>query len=198
MKRRAATPALSPVLALALLAIATGGCRIIPEGGGAAYPSARPPSALPPPAADQPPESQPEPPPPAYTPPSDPPQPASATVAPPPLAPAGPSRPYQGPPLAYTRIGEAVFVDGPRVTPLSLIEDSRCPQDVQCVSAGRLKLRVRVDLGSGSQKIDMTLGQPVQVADGTLTLLDALPTPLAGRKPAPFAYQFGFRFMGGI
>lgn len=184
MKRRAPTPALSPIPALALLAFALAGCRIIPEGGGpppsvsAQVPA--PPYQAPPPPPEAPPPSEPE-----YTPPVE-------------MPAATPTPPYKGPPLAYTRIGETVYVDGPKVTPLSLIEDSRCPQGVQCIQAGRVRLRVRVDLGSGPQKIDLTLGQPAQVADGTLTLLDASPTPVAGVKPAPLAYQFGFRFMGGI
>ncbi len=109
-----------------------------------------------------------------------------------------PAGPYSGPPLAYTRIGETIYVDGPRVTPLALLEDSRCAEGTQCVWAGRLRVRVRVDLGSGPREMEMTLGQPVQVADGQLDLLDALPRPVAGSKPAPFAYQFGFRFMGGL
>ncbi|WP_395332664.1 hypothetical protein WBP06_05555 [Novosphingobium sp. BL-8H] len=196
MKRRAATPALSPIVTLALLAFAMAGCRIIPEGGGTSYstPASPPAQAIPQRPVEPPPPA------PAYTPPSNPVSPAAEPMpAPEPAtAPPAPSGPYQGPPLAYTRIGETVFVDGPKVTPLSLIEDSRCPQGVQCIQAGRLKLRVRVDLGSGSHKIDMTLGQPVQIADGALELRDAQPGPVAGKKPAPFAYQFGFRFMGGI
>lgn len=197
MKRRAPPPALSSALAqtlaLTALALAMSGCRIIPEGAGMP-PSApmqvppssyrpAPPDVPPPPARPLPPASMPE----QATPPLA--QPAGELPA---------SHPYNGPPLAYTRIGETVSVDGPRVTPLSLIEDSRCPQGVQCIQAGRLRLRVRIDLGSGSHKIDMTLGQPVQVADGSLTLLAASPTPVAGSKPAPLAYQFGFRFMGGL
>mgnify|MGYP007086363598 CR=1 FL=1 len=190
MKQRAQTPTLSVALSLTLLAFGTAGCRIIPEGSGPPPSAPQPPSApvyqLP--ISEAPPSADPE-----YLPPPSPP------AAPSPLAPAAPiSAPYKGPPLAYTRIGETVYVDGPKVTPLSLIEDSRCPQGVQCVQAGRLRLHVRVDLGSGPQKVDLTLGQPLRIADGTLTLLDARPGPVAGVKPAPLAYQFGFRFMGGI
>ena len=195
MKRRAQTPTLSVALSLTLLALGTAGCRIIPEG------SEPPPSVAerPPAPAYQPPVSEtPTPPVPEYAPPVPPPASLPPTSPPPPISAAPVSAPYKGPPLAYTRIGETVYVDGPKVTPLSLIEDSRCPQGVQCVQAGRLRLHVRVDLGSGPQKMDLTLGQPVRIADGTLTLLDARPGPVAGVKPAPLAYQFGFRFMGGI
>lgn len=188
MRRRALSTALSLMAAL----VALSACRIIPESPGAG--PSRPVEAPPPPEPEPrgldphtlPPQPQPEGPPPTdfYTP-----QPPAASP---------PSAPYDGPPLAYTRIGETIYVDGPKVTPLALLEDSRCAQGTQCVWAGRLRVRVRVHLGSGPREIDMTLGQPVQVADGQLDLLDALPHPVGGKKPAPLAYQFGFRFMGGL
>ncbi|GEM_PF-1894821 len=193
MRRRALSTALSLMTAL----VALSACRIIPETPGGAPP--RPIEAPPPPQPDVrgtdprtlPPQSPPDAAPPTdfYTPQS--PDPAPTSPAPPP-------GPYNGPPLAYTRIGETISVGGPKVTPLALLEDSRCAEGTQCVWAGRLRARVRVDLGSGPREMEMTLGQPVQVADGQLDLLDALPHPVGGKKPAPLAYQFGFRFMGGL
>lgn len=188
MRRRALSTALSLVTAL----VALSACRIIPEAPGGGPP--RPVEAPLPPEPDVrspdprtlSPQPQPEGPPPTdfYTP-------QSPAASPSPA-------PYDGPPLAYTRIGETISVDGPVITPLALLEDSRCAEGTQCVWAGRLRVRVRVGLGSGPREIDMTLGQPVQVADGQLDLLDALPHPVGGKKPAPLAYQFGFRFMGGL
>ncbi|MBO9726619.1 MAG: hypothetical protein J7530_19780 [Novosphingobium sp.] len=188
MRRRALSTALSLMTAL----VALSACRIIPETPGGA-PARRVEANRPPPPAPEPevveagPRTQTETPPPTdfYTPQS----PSPATPSP---------GPYSGPPLAYTRIGETIYVDGPKVTPLALLEDSRCAAGTQCVWAGRLRVRVRVDLGSGPREIDLTMGQPVQVADGQLDLLDALPHPVGGKKPAPLAYQFGFRFMGGL
>lgn len=194
-------PALSTALPLLTVLVALSACRIIPESPGSA--PARPvqaqsvpvqpgpaqpgipnqPTPPEPPVFDNAPEARPE-------------NPAAADFYTP-QSPAAPG-PYSGPPLAYTRIGETIYVDGPRVTPLALLEDSRCAEGTQCVWAGRLRVRVRVDLGSGPRELEMTLGQPVQIADGQLDLLDALPHPLAGRKSAPLAYQFGFRFMGGL
>jgi hypothetical protein len=189
-------PALSTALPLLTVLVALSACRIIPESPGTA--PARPVQAQSVPAqpfvANQP--APPEPQVVDNTPEARPKNPAAADFYTP-QSPATPG-PYSGPPLAYTRIGEAVYVDGPSVTPLALLEDSRCAEGTQCVWAGRLRLRVRVDLGSGPREIEMTLGQPVQIADGQLDLLDALPHPVAGRKSAPLAYQFGFRFMGGL
>lgn len=34
---------------------------------------------------------------------------------------------------ANARIGEAVYVDGPIIKPIAVLEDSRCPADVDCI-----------------------------------------------------------------
>lgn len=95
------------------------------------------------------------------------------------------------------RLGETTYVDGPLVTPLSVIEDSRCPIDVQCIWAGRVILHVRV---SGHQTLDLTLGEPQQVADGALTLVSVMPDRVArvNQEIDPADYRFGFEFSGGF
>ncbi|MEW9855484.1 hypothetical protein [Novosphingobium sp. M1R2S20] len=102
--------------------------------------------------------------------------------------------------LSRAEIGETVLVNGPRVTPLSVLEDSRCPMNARCVWAGRVRLKVRIDLGSGSQDRELTQGEPVQVADGTLELVEVQPdAPATNEAPLkPGDYRFGFRFMGGL
>jgi hypothetical protein len=101
--------------------------------------------------------------------------------------------------LSGARLGERVLVDGPAVTPLEVLEDSRCPADVQCAWAGRLRIRTAVHLGSGDQRLDLTLGEPMQVADGMLELVEVQPVPAtAGSTIAPADYRFTFRFDGGF
>jgi hypothetical protein len=103
-----------------------------------------------------------------------------ASAAPPPVA--------QG---ATARIGQTVLVHGVAVTPLRVLEDSRCPKGVGCVWAGRVRLSARI----GRTVREMTLGQPVTVPGGVLKLAAVLPenTVDSGRI-APAAYRFGFRF----
>jgi len=107
-----------------------------------------------------------------------------------------PPKPNDG--LARARLGETVYVDGPRVTPLTVLEDSRCPKGVQCVWAGRLRISARIDLGSGSQTRELTLGKPESIADGSLELVSATPHRVAGQPLDPKSYHFAFRFMGGL
>lgn len=100
--------------------------------------------------------------------------------------------------IARAKLGERVYVDGPEVTPLAVLEDSRCPKGVHCVWAGRLRLSVRVHLGSGDETHELTLGKPIHVADGNLELVEALPAPQADASTKLSGYRFGFRFMGGL
>jgi len=100
--------------------------------------------------------------------------------------------------LPTAGIGERIMVDGPQLTVLEVLEDSRCPADVQCVWAGRLRLRATIHLGAGDQARELVLGEPVQIADGTLELVEAWPRPIVGEAIAPADYRFTFRFDGGL
>lgn len=58
-------------------------------------------------------------------------------------------QPIEGP----VRLGEIAAVDGPRVRPDSVIEDSRCPPDVQCIVEGRLIVRATVMGAAGLSRL---------------------------------------------
>ena len=100
--------------------------------------------------------------------------------------------------LAFARLGETVTVGGLRVTPLALIEDSRCPQGVQCVWAGRVRISATISTPTMKLTRELTLGEPFPVADGTLTLAEVRPVRVKDAGIAPADYRFGFRFDGGI
>ncbi len=75
-------------------------------------------------------------------------------------------------PVAIT---QTAYVDGPTVTPLEIVEDSRCPANARCVWAGRVIVRARIAGGEWTMTRDLTLGEPIQIADGTLTLVSVAP-----------------------
>ena len=78
-----------------------------------------------------------------------------------------------------------------------MLEDSRCPGGVQCISAGRVRISIRIDRSQGAETREMTLGEPQQVADGQLTLVEAMPNRDRRTTLYPEDYRFGFRFAGG-
>ena len=100
-----------------------------------------------------------------------------------------PKRDYANGPTAA--LNEIANLDGLTVRPLAVIEDSRCPAQVQCVWAGRVRIRAEVS-GNGTQ--ELTLGEPQAMSSGTLTLVDVRPGKRAPEAIAPRAYQFTFRF----
>lgn len=106
--------------------------------------------------------------------------------------------PADDPGVSWARLGQTVNVGGPSVTPLKLVEDSRCPQGVQCVWAGRVVVSATISTPTMKLTRDLTLGQPFAVADGTLTLAEVRPTRSKDLGIAPADYRFGFRFDGGI
>ncbi|MBC7985217.1 MAG: hypothetical protein H7X93_00890 [Sphingomonadaceae bacterium] len=95
-------------------------------------------------------------------------------------------------------LGETAYVDGPTVTPLAVIEDSRCPMNARCVWAGRVVLRARIAGGSWVTERELLLGEPIPIADGALTLVSVTPETMAGQQIDPRAYRFAFAFDGGL
>lgn len=97
------------------------------------------------------------------------------------------------PGVVAAAIGQTADLGGGlRVTPLQVLEDSRCPQNARCVWAGRLRLRVAVE-GVGEREI--TLDEvAVETARGSFALVAALPGPWTDwPRTARPPYRFGFR-----
>lgn len=105
-----------------------------------------------------------------------------------------PTRPVERP----VHLGQIAAVNGPRVRADRIVEDSRCPSDVQCVQAGRLIVQVTVFGGGWFKRLDLELGTRVNVADGSLMLVAASPPPRATRQQSRLqTYRFTFDFQGG-
>jgi hypothetical protein len=92
------------------------------------------------------------------------------------------------------RIGQTVRISNFQLTPLEVLEDSRCPANVQCVWAGRLRIKARMDVGTTTSEQELVLGQDVPAGRGTLQLVEARPHPDQGRTIYPEDYRFGFTY----
>ena len=100
--------------------------------------------------------------------------------------------PSQARPTA--RLGEVAAVNGVRVRPLSIVEDSRCPINALCVWAGRIVVRTEVRASGRRQILNLELGEPQPITGGTLTLSAVEPSKIAEAETTPRAYRFTFRF----
>ena len=94
-------------------------------------------------------------------------------------------------------IGRIASVGLLRVTPLAVLEDSRCPEDARCIWAGRLKIRAAISGSEGRRTVELVLGKGYLVANGALTLETATPVPRTDAPTKPSNYRFGFTYAAG-
>lgn len=90
--------------------------------------------------------------------------------------------------------GQIAIIDGLRIRPLSLVEDSRCPMNVTCVWAGRLVILAEVDFNGGSETFrgNLTLGEPLALGRESVTLIAATPQKSAQAASDRLTYRFTF------
>ena len=94
-------------------------------------------------------------------------------------------------------LGQVGLVDGLRIRPLQVVEDSRCPINAICVWAGRLVVRTEIRGGNWRETRDLELRKPQPIADGQLTLVEVAPGKMADQPTDPRDYRFTFQFDGG-
>lgn len=100
----------------------------------------------------------------------------------------------RAPGLVAAGAGETADLGGGlTILPLAIVEDSRCPANVDCLWAGRMRIRARV---SGRES-ELTLGETLTTPRGAVTFVVASPGAWAewpsdelGPRPP---YRFGFR-----
>ncbi len=89
-------------------------------------------------------------------------------------------------------IGQGASGLGVGVAPEEVLEDSRCPIDVQCVWAGTVRVRTLLSSGLGEAAQIFELGKPITTEAEEITLVDVLPYPEEGEKPSSGDYRFIF------
>jgi hypothetical protein len=99
---------------------------------------------------------------------------------------------------ANARIGQSVYVDGPVIKPVAIIEDSRCPAEVQCVWAGRVRIKALWMRADGPRELLLSSDQPMAVADGMMSLTNVRPARPKDGKIDPGEYRFSLSFAGGL
>ena len=106
-------------------------------------------------------------------------------------------RPFREPGTVTARLGEEVQVGSVRVRPIAVLEDTRCPIDLDCVHGGSFRLRVSV---SGLGETEMQLWQPLPIPDRAPLRLVAVAPPRWHQPPAGVDQnappRFGFRRVG--
>ena len=89
-------------------------------------------------------------------------------------------------------LGQYATVNGLRIRPIEVVEDSRCPANVQCVWAGRLVVRARMTGPGWTQIRDFELGVFQAVDRYRVTLISAEPSKATPGEIDRRAYRFTF------
>jgi hypothetical protein len=90
------------------------------------------------------------------------------------------------------KLGERATFKDISIRPLSIEEDSRCPADVQCIWAGRVRVKLQVISGMGTATSIVTLGQAFTTEAEVITLIDVTPAKHGSTEISPAAYGFTF------
>ncbi len=91
------------------------------------------------------------------------------------------------------KIGQKITSDGVSVTPTEVVEDSRCPIDVQCIQAGTVRVKVKLESAAGTQEATIGLSSPVTFAGKRVSLVSVLPvSKTSGKVVAASEYRFTF------
>ncbi|WP_412060781.1 hypothetical protein [Rubrivirga sp. IMCC45206] len=106
---------------------------------------------------------------------------APATPAPPPPA-ATPDAPARPIPPAIVELGGSTTVEGRTLRFVEVVEDSRCPEGVDCIQAGRAQIRLAI----GADQAVLSVPHARMGDDETATaVLDGLTVTLQSLDPYP-------------
>ncbi len=89
-------------------------------------------------------------------------------------------------------LGQPVRVGMLSVTPLEVVEDSRCPINARCVWAGRAIVSTSIAGSDWKETAPLTLGEPYATHGTTVSLVSVEPGQMAGQTTETKAYRFAF------
>ena len=93
------------------------------------------------------------------------------------------------------RLNERVVLGELALTPLKVIEDSRCPTDVICIQAGTVRVSLFIESDAGDNTLEFELNKPVITTKDEVTLIRVLPQTVSTTtiKEADYLFQFSIR-----
>ena len=90
------------------------------------------------------------------------------------------------------RIDESGSALDVTVMPLEVLQDSRCPVDVECIWAGTVQVRALLSSGLGEAEQEFELNTPITTEAEIVTLVEVFPAPESGRAILASDYRFTF------
>ncbi len=100
--------------------------------------------------------------------------------------------PTPGQEVTQVGFGQTITDNDIRITPLSLVADSRCPKDVNCIQAGTVSILMQLKKEGETKKVTMSLGESVQFGGMSIKLNSVNPEKYSKVLILPEAYRFEF------
>jgi hypothetical protein len=106
---------------------------------------------------------------------------------------AGSERPAADAPATFASAIGTRSASGSRgITPLAVVEDSRCPASVQCIQAGTVRVQVRLEEAGGSRVATVGIRQPAELHGAWLHLIGVCPARTTPQRLLDSDYRFTF------
>lgn len=90
------------------------------------------------------------------------------------------------------RLNQEASGGGISLTPLEVLEDSRCPVDVECIWAGQVRLKTKIISGLGESEMTFITGNPITTGAEEIALTLIEPVPYSKKFINPEEYLFTF------
>ncbi len=104
----------------------------------------------------------------------------------------GPKCEFASCPLAKPSFDKPVTMKGVTIVPKKVKEDSRCPVDVTCISAGTVKLQATITSQGKTEEVVLELGTPTTFMGRLVTLESVSPAAHSERQISQSDYSFTF------
>ena len=92
------------------------------------------------------------------------------------------------------KIGDEIVLSGVTIKPTLILEDSRCPIDVNCIQAGTLRVETSLRSSSLEESLVFELNKELTFGNKTITLVSAEPEPVSTKMPYTLEdYSFVFK-----
>ena len=92
------------------------------------------------------------------------------------------------------KLGQTGDYGSTNLTPISIDEDSRCPEGTQCIWAGQVRVKVLVEPAGANHTVFAVAGQPMGVDGGTLLVEQVSPDRTSTVQIPPTHYRFTIRY----
>ena len=91
-----------------------------------------------------------------------------------------------------TTMGQGMTGLNVSITPHAVVDDSRCPSDVQCIWSGTVYARVTIQTPMSTSEETLELGKSIQKDGFTITFTELTPGPKSGETIPDSSYRFVF------